>query len=221
MIQQPQQQTKPPVGKPPIQMMKDADTKSIVSTSTSQSRPKRQSSSRDRSHLLKSDILSKEEEARIAREKREKLEEVRKKYTKRSCSRGSQKRDGSGSESEARTASTKTKQEGLRKISPSGGTTIGTREEDLNIEEFMRADMHEINKEEDKLQREIMNIHLKNLAKHAQVVNKYKIDVTIKNTEELVRKILNLQTQTQAERTKLHEKPPVRKPEVVDEDMLS
>jgi hypothetical protein len=31
----------------------------------------------------------------------------------------------------------------------------------------MRADMHEINKEEDKLQREIMNLHLKNLAKHA------------------------------------------------------
>ena len=42
-----------------------------------------------------------------------------------------------------------------------------TRDEDLNIEEFMRADMNEINKEEDKLQREIMNLHLKNLAKHA------------------------------------------------------
>ena len=33
---------------------------------------------------MKSDILSKEEEARIIKEKREKMEEVRKKYSRRS-----------------------------------------------------------------------------------------------------------------------------------------
>jgi hypothetical protein len=118
--------------------------------------------------LLKSDILSKEEEARLIREKREKMEEVRKKYSKRSTSRGNKTREGSVSASEARTASTKqSNREGLRRKSPSGGTTMCTRDEDINIDEFMRADMHEINKEEDKLQREIMNLHLKNLAKHA------------------------------------------------------
>ena len=44
--------------------------------------------------------------------------------------------------------------EKLPRRSPSGGrdgTTIGTREEDLNIDEFMKADMNEVNKEEDKL----------------------------------------------------------------------
>jgi hypothetical protein len=184
-------QQKPPVGKPPI-VAKD-DTKSIISTTTVQTgKPKRSSVSRDKAHLLKSDILSKEEEARLIKEKRDKIEEIRKHYSKRSQSRGgSIKREGSEGASEARTASRKEKV-GLRKISPSGGTTLCTRDEDLNIEEFMRADMHEINKEEDKLQREIMNIHLKNLGKHAQVITKNKIDVTIKNTEELVRKILNV-----------------------------
>ena len=119
------------------------------------------------------------------------MDDVWKMYTKRSLSRGS--RGGSVDGSVAKTASTKSKAN--RRISPSGGgTTLCTRDEDLNIEEFMRADMNEINKEEDKLQREIMNLHLKNLAKHAKVTTKHKIDLTIKNTEDLVRKILNLQT---------------------------
>lgn len=102
--------------------------------------------------MIKSDILSKEEEARLTREKREKMDEVRKKYSKRSTSRGSKARSGSESASEARVASTKQSiKEGLRRKSPLGGTTLCTRDEDINIEEFMRADMHEINKEEDKL----------------------------------------------------------------------
>ena len=95
-----------------------------------------------------------------------------------------------------------------------------TRDEDINIEEFMRADMHEINREEDKLQREIMNLHLKNLAKHAQVIQKHKIDVTIKNTQDLVRKILNVQAQTAETKPKLHEKGQAKKVEQVDEDLL-
>ena len=47
----------------------------------------------------------------------------------------------------------------LRRVSPAGGsrgrppakTTIMTRDEDLNIEEFMREDMYQINKDEDRL----------------------------------------------------------------------
>lgn len=118
------------------------------------------------------------------------MEEVRKRYSKRnSGSRGKKPREDS--ESDTKTVSAKqVNLKNQRKVSPSGGTTQCTRDEDLNIEEFMKADMNEINKEEDKLQREIMNIHLKNLAKHAKVVTKNKIDITIKNTEDLVRKIL-------------------------------
>ena len=124
----------------------------MISISKTQTKPKRSSVSRDKTHLLKSDILSKEEEARLTREKRDKMEEVRRKYSKRSKTRGNKTREGSESASEARTASTKqSNKEGLRKKSPSGGTTMCTRDEDINIDEFMRADMHEINKEEDKL----------------------------------------------------------------------
>ena len=124
----------------------------MISISTNQTKPKRSSVSRDKAHLLKSDILSKEEEARLTREKREKMEEVRRKYTKRTKSRGSRTREGSENASEAHTASTKqSNKEGLRKKSPSGGTTMCSRDDDINIDEFMRADMHEINKEEDKL----------------------------------------------------------------------
>ena len=41
-----------------------------------------------------------------------------------------------------------------------------TREDDLNVEEFMRDDLRAINKEEDKVQRELLNIHKQNLHKH-------------------------------------------------------
>ena len=124
----------------------------MISISTNQTKPKRSSVSRDKAHLLKSDILSKGEEARLTREKLEKMEEVRRNYSKRSKSRGSKTREGSESASETQTASTKqSNKEGLRKKSPSGGTTMCTRDEDINIDEFMRADMYEINKEEDKL----------------------------------------------------------------------
>ena len=42
-----------------------------------------------------------------------------------------------------------------------------TRDEDINIEEFMREDMNQLNKEEEQLQREIKQMHLKNIHKHA------------------------------------------------------
>lgn len=55
----------------------------------------------------------------------------------------------------------------------------------------MQADMKEVNNQEEKLQREIMKLHLNNIGKHQQVINKNKINTNIKTTEELVRKMLN------------------------------
>ena len=43
----------------------------------------------------------------------------------------------------------------------------------------MREDMIQLNKEEDQLQREIKKMHQKNIAKHAQVNRKYKVDTGI------------------------------------------
>jgi len=125
----------------------------VISICKTQNKLKRSSVSRDKTHLLKSDILSKEEEARLTCEKRDKMEEVRRKYSKRSTSRGSKTREGSESASEGRTASTKqsNKEDLRKKNSQSGGTTMCSRNEDINIDEFMRADLHEINKKEDKL----------------------------------------------------------------------
>jgi hypothetical protein len=53
----------------------------MASNSTTQRKPKRSSVSRDKAHLLKSEILSKEEEAKLTREKRDKMEQVKKKYS--------------------------------------------------------------------------------------------------------------------------------------------
>ena len=50
--------------------------------------------------------------------------------------------------------------------------------------------MHAVNKEEDKLQKELRALHLNNLHKHHKVVAKNKIDTTIKTTRELVRKLV-------------------------------
>ena len=70
-----------------------------------------------------------------------------------------------------------------RRASPAnpGGdkTTKCTRDEDINIEEFMREDMSQLNKEEDQLQREIKQMHLKNIHKHANFNRKHKIDTGI------------------------------------------
>ena len=53
-----------------------------------------------------------------------------------------------------------------RNDSPTGTTTKCTRDEDLNIEEFMKDDLRAINREEDKIQRELINLHKQNLHKH-------------------------------------------------------
>lgn len=55
----------------------------------------------------------------------------------------------------------------------------------------MKDDLRQINKEEDRLQRELIQIHKKNLNKHNEIVTKNNIDTQISNTEDLVRKLVN------------------------------
>ena len=86
--EQPLPQTKPPVtqgAKPPVNP--SLETRSVISNVPSQASSRTRASSlskQQKANLLKSDILSKEEEARLAREKREKMEEVKKRYSRRS-----------------------------------------------------------------------------------------------------------------------------------------
>ena len=101
------------------------------------------------------------------------MDKIRKQYSQ--VGKPKKKRDGSQN----------------RNGSPTGTTTKCTRDEDINIEEFMKDDLRAINKEEDRLQRELLNIHKSNIHKHHQVVEKFQIDTKIKNTEELVRKLVN------------------------------
>lgn len=56
----------------------------------------------------------------------------------------------------------------------------------------MREDMRQINKDEDRLQRELMSMHQRNLGKHAKVLQKYRIDVSHKTTEDLLRRFMCL-----------------------------
>ena len=66
-----------------------------------------------------------------------------------------------------------------------------TRDEDINIEEFMREDMNQLNKEEEQLQREIKQMHLKNIGKHAQFVKKHKIDNQVQSTKQMVQRMVS------------------------------
>lgn len=58
-----------------------------------------------------------------------------------------------------------------------------TRDDELNIDEFMRHDLSAINAEEEKLQREIMNLQRQNIHKHHKVIKHNHIDTKIQNTE--------------------------------------
>jgi hypothetical protein len=71
-----------------------------------------------------------------------------------------------------------------------------TRDDNLEIEEFMKDDLRLINKEEDKLQREILKMNQNNLHRHAKVLKTNKIDTKIANTEQLVRKMMNAEDKT-------------------------
>lgn len=45
-----------------------------------------------------------------------------------------------------------------------------TRDDQINVDDFMRHDLRMINKEEEKLQRELMEMQKKNLHKHHKVL---------------------------------------------------
>ena len=127
--------------------------------------------------------MSKEEEARLAREKKKKFDEIKKKYSGRASSRNLS-RDGSRANSQvSKNSSAKSRERDVTKC---------TRDDELNIEEFMREDMRQINKDEDKLQREIMAIHQKSLGKNARVYTKHRIDTSLKSTEDFLRKAMML-----------------------------
>ena len=93
------------------------DSKSLVSKVSSRagsSKPKQGSSSNI--------ILSREEEARLAKEKKERLDSIKRQYSQVSAKNARARSQG-------------------RKSSPTGGTTRCTRDEDINIEEFMKDDL--------------------------------------------------------------------------------
>jgi hypothetical protein len=83
-------------------------------------------------------ILSREEEARLAKEKKDRLDSIKRQYSQNGRRKGGS-RDG------------RALKKGPAGKSPVGGTTRCTRDEDINIEEFMRDDLRQINREEDKL----------------------------------------------------------------------
>jgi len=96
-------------------------------------------SSRSKASLAHSNsgILSKEEELRQAKEKKAQLDKIKKQYSQVSKPKsGARKRSSSHNRGGD---------------SPTGTTTKCTRDEDLNIEEFMKDDLRAINREEDKL----------------------------------------------------------------------
>lgn len=101
------------------------DSKSLVSKVSS-----RAGSSKPKGGT--SNILSREEEARLAKEKKERLDSIKRQYSQVSAKNARARSQG-------------------RKSSPTGGTTRCTRDEDINIEEFMKDDLRQINREEDRV----------------------------------------------------------------------
>ena len=133
------------------------------------------------------------------------MEEVKKRYSRRSRQNSSNRATSNQRETTSATGSIDRRDEvsnatgqskrsiPRRRFSPAvprGNTTTTTRAEDLNVEAFMREDMNQVNKEEDKIQKELRAMHLNNIHKHAKIIKKQKIDITIKSTKELVRKLL-------------------------------
>ena len=66
----------------------------------------------------------------------------------------------------------------------------------------MRHDLHAINQEEEKLQREIKNMNKQNLHKNLKVIKENKIDTKIQNTGQLVTKMMGLKRE--GDRVPLH-----------------
>jgi hypothetical protein len=70
----------------------------------------------------------------------------------------------------------------------------------------MKDDLRLINKEESKLQRELLKMNQNNLAKHAKVIKANGINTKIQNTEQLVRKMMNAEDKNDCKRQPLHQK---------------
>ena len=79
----------------------------------------------------------------------------------------------------------------FRKLSPDD-TTKCTREEDLNIDQFLMDDLVYINKEEAKLQQEILVDHKNTILKVKAVEMKNKIDTRMVSTKQMVKKLNDL-----------------------------
>ena len=133
------------------------------------------------------------------------MEEVKKRYSRRSRQNSSNRAASNQRENSSATGSFDRREEASnatgqskrsiprRRFSPAvprGNTTTTTRAEDLNVEAFIREDMNQVNKEEDKIQKELRALHLNNIHKHAKIIQKQKIDISIKSTKDLVRKLL-------------------------------
>jgi hypothetical protein len=166
-------------------------------------------------------VLTYDEERKIAKDKKAKMDELKKKYTnisrsksrKRSKSKGPQScytKINNVTQSEIQPKPSKIRHKHkiihdnrtdvvqgrlrpgkYRKLSP-GTTTKCTRDEDINIDQFLLDDLAFINKEEAKLQQEILNDHKETIMKVKAVERKHDIDTGIVNTRQMVKKLNDL-----------------------------
>ena len=79
----------------------------------------------------------------------------------------------------------------FRKLSPDD-TTKWTREEDINIDQFLMDDLAYINKEEARLQQEILINHKNTINKVKEVELKHKIDTKMINSKQMVKQLNGL-----------------------------
>jgi hypothetical protein len=163
-------------------------------------------------------ILTYDEERKIAKDKKAKMDELKKKYTNISRSRSRKRSNSKGpqscytkinhvAQSEIQPKPTKLKRKNkiirdnqtdvvqgrlrpgkFRKLSPDT-TTKCTRDEDINIDQFLLDDLAFINKEEAKLQQEILKDHKETIMKIKAVERKHGIDTGIVNTRQMVKKL--------------------------------
>ena len=166
--------------------------------------------------------LSYEEERKHAKNKKAKMDKIKNMYTKVSRSRSRKRSKSNGPKScitninqnpaqseiqvrpniprpkrkiirDNRTemSSGPLRQGKFRRLSPDT-TTKCTREEDWNIDQFLMDDLAYINKEEAKLQREILIDHKNSINKVKAVEMKHGIDTKMVNTRQMVKQLNNV-----------------------------
>jgi len=161
--------------------------------------------------------LSYEEEKKLAKDKKSRMDKIKNKYTNYSRSRSRKRSSSNGPKScvttnpaakpitviQSKAPSNKPKirdnrteisganRGKLRKFSPDD-TTKCTREEDLNIDQFLMDDLAYINKEEAKLQKEILIDHKNTIMKVTAVERKHNIDTKMVQTKQMVKKLNDL-----------------------------